>query len=134
MRIQVVLPSPASNQPPVFITPSPLLPIDPFYVTVGDVVSYNFSIYDPNSILGISLSPVIPLPEGAWLDEDRPLMTGAKSATGMFYWEPMESQIGDHVICFVSRDGYRLSSAPLCLTVVVVELDLNYEVSKSVHC
>lgn len=126
----MVSPSPASNQPPVFVTPSPLLPIDPFYVTVGDVVSYNFSIYDPNSILGISLSPVIPLPGGAWLDEDSPLMTGARSAMGMFYWEPMESQIGDHVICFVSRDGYRLASTPLCLTVVVVELDLSYEVSK----
>ena len=125
----MVSPSPASNQPPVFIIPSPFLPIDPLYVTIGDVASYNFSIYDPNSILGISLSPVVPLPEGAWLDGDGPLMTGAKSAMGMFYWEPMETQIGDHVVCFVSRDGYQLASTPLCLTVVVVELDLNYEVS-----
>lgn len=123
-----------SNQPPIFITPSPLLPVDTLYVAVGDVVAYNFSIYDPNSILGISLSPVVPLPEGAWLDDDNPLMTGAKSAMGMFYWEPMENQIGDHLICFVSRDGYRLASTPLCLTVVILELNLNYEVSKSNYC
>ena len=58
-------------------------------------------------------------------------MTGAKSAVGTFYWEPMESQIGDHVICFVSQDGYRLSSTPLCLTVVVGELSTGYEVCYS---
>ena len=131
LRIRVVTPIPASNQPPTFNTPSPLLPVDIFYITVGDVVAYNFSIYDPNSILGISLSPVVPLPEGTWLEGDGPLMTGAKSAMGMFYWEPMESQIGDHVICFVSQDGYRLSSTPLCLTVVILELDLGYEVSSN---
>ena len=95
---------------------------------------YNFSIYDQNSILGIGLSPVVPLPDGAWLDSDGPLMTGAKSATGTFYWEPMESQIGDHVICFVSQDGYKLMSTPLCLTVVILELDLGYEVSTSCDC
>lgn len=134
LHIQVVTPSPSSNLPPVFITPSNLLPVDIIYFTVGDVMLYNFSIIDPNSILGISLSPVVPLPDGAWLDSDGPLMTGARSAIGAFYWEPMESQIGDHVICFVSQDGYRLSSVPLCLRVVVLELDLGYEVSVAALC
>ena len=39
-----------------------------------------------------------------------------------------ERERESHVICFVSRDGYRLASTPLCLTVVVIELDLSYEV------
>ena len=129
LRIQVVTPNPLSNLPPLFITPLKLLPVDIVYVTVGDVMLYNFTIHDPNTILGISLSPVVYLPDGAWLDSDGPLMTGAKSAMGSFYWEPMESQIGDHIICFVSQDGYRLSSTPLCLRVVILELHLGYEVS-----
>ena len=129
LRIQVVTPSPASNRPPVFTTSSSLLPVDVIYAAIGDVMSYNFTIYDPDSILGINLDSVhvVPLPEGAWLGD--PLMTGAKSFMGTFYWEPMESQIGDHVVCFVTKDGYGLRSTPLCLTVVVLELDVGYEVS-----
>ena len=133
VRIQVVMPTPSSNLPPVLETPSALLPVDIIYLAVGDVMLYNFTIYDPNSILGIGLNPVVPLPNGAWLDGDGPQMTGARSAMGTFYWEPMESQIGSHVICFVSQDGYRLPSTPLCLRVVILDLELGYEVRYLLH-
>ena len=70
-------------------------------------------------MLGVSLEPVLPLPEGAWLNN--PMITGANTVMYQFQWEPTENVIGEHVVCFVSRDGHGMASTPTCLRIIVLE-------------
>ena len=51
------------------LTPTPLLPIDTLYIAPGDLLTYNLTIRDADSILGVGLTSVLPLPEGAWLGD-----------------------------------------------------------------
>ena len=70
-----------SGSAPEIHTVHPLLPPDTLYVAIGNELSYNFSVWDGDSILGASLIPILPLPEGAWLDANL-VFTGANSGEG----------------------------------------------------
>ena len=70
-------------------------------------------------MLGLRLDPLLPLPEGAWLSP--PIITGANTVVYMLLWEPIEEQIGEHLLCFTARDGHGLTSLASCLKVIVME-------------
>lgn len=111
--------TPSTYTPPVIVTPSTPLTPPTHYTTPGSTLSTNITVYDANSILGLRLDPILPLPEGAWLN--RSLIVGANSMIYEFQWEPTEEQVGEYLLCFVSRDGHGLSSTPGCLRVVIIE-------------
>ncbi len=106
--------------PPVIVTAlSPLTP-PTHYIAPGSTFSTNLTITDSNSILGLRLDSILPLPEGAWLNG--PIITGANSVVYEFLWEPVESQAGDYLPCFVSTDGHGMKSTPSCVRIVVMEM------------
>ena len=110
--------TPTQYPPPIFVTPTSLLPLDTLYAYPGNLFSYNFTIR-PHSVLGgVSLQSLLPLPQGAWLD--RPIIRGSNYEVTL-YWEPTEDHHGNNILCFVARDGFQSLTTPLCLIVVVTD-------------
>ncbi len=115
----VRVPTRSSYSPPTIVTS---FTPPTHYIAPGYTLSTNFTVVDSDSILGVRLDPVLPLPEGARIN--RQIITGANSVVYEFLWEPTEDQIGEYILCFVSTDGYDLSSTPSCLSVIVTETDI----------
>ena len=75
----IQVPSSILSTPPTLPTPTPLLPTDTIYTAPGNLLTYNLTIRDADSILGVGLTSVLPLPEGAWLGDLQ--LTGAYTGT-----------------------------------------------------
>ena len=65
----IQVPSSILSNPPTLPTPTPLLPTDTLYTAPGNLLTYNLTVRDADSILGVGLTSVLPLPEGAWLGD-----------------------------------------------------------------
>ena len=62
LLIRVIPPPPDS--PPSFTVPTPSLPPDTAYVAPGGMLSYELRIADSNTVMGASVLPLTPLPDG----------------------------------------------------------------------
>ena len=115
----VTTPTPSTNAPPTILGPSPLpLPHDVIYASPESPASLNLTVSDPNTLLGMYLDPVTPLPPGARIEG--PMAWGQGSVEFRFLWEePSEDEVGSHILCFTARDSYQAKSPPTCLVVVV---------------
>lgn len=83
-ELLIRVPSTTPSIPPTLPTPSPLLPTDTLYIASGDLLTHNLTIHDADSILGVRLRSVLPLPEGAWLGDLQ--FTGAYTGTSRRPW------------------------------------------------
>ncbi len=105
-----------ANTPPSLdlLAISPLLPPDVTYASPDSFISLNLTLYDPDSMLGLSLAPVLPLPDGATIDQ-------SGLTTARIQWQPSDAQLGAHILCFVASDFCQAKSLPACLVVMVMQ-------------
>ena len=87
----IQVPSSILSNPPTLPTPTPLLPTDTLYTAPGNLLTYNLTVRDADSILGVGLTSVLPLPEGAWLGDLQ--LTGAYTGTFCVHFVLLYSHI-----------------------------------------